>query len=199
MWGALGRQVAGRNYPLTNKNTLICALTEKWDKRSQQLLDNVVQSIYDVECCMTYGHIPVVQRLGDQYQSEDSVSRRSFQADHELQMTTPAEDRFQLFRYRRRRTTTVPQLVADHFKHQKKNLRYCGVKSSSQCKTSPDLQWRVIQASTDLEEMNSALDTINPTLLKDTVIEVVESWPGQGSRSVATLTCMFPWRNRNWS
>ncbi|GFV67203.1 transposable element Tc3 transposase [Trichonephila clavipes] len=37
---------------------------------------------------------------------------------------------------------------------------------------------------------NSALDTINPTLLKDTVIEVVESWFGQGSRSVATLTCM---------
>ncbi|GFW24690.1 DDE_3 domain-containing protein [Trichonephila clavipes] len=31
-----------------------------------------------------------------------------------------------------------------------------------------------------------ALDTINPTLLKDTVIEVVESWFGQGSRSVAT-------------
>ncbi|GFV72846.1 hypothetical protein TNCV_1325571 [Trichonephila clavipes] len=27
----------------------------------------------------------VVQRLWDQYQSEDSVSRRPFQADHELQ------------------------------------------------------------------------------------------------------------------
>ncbi|GFX71662.1 uncharacterized protein TNCV_2696501 [Trichonephila clavipes] len=36
---------------------------------------------------------------------------------------------------------------------------------------------------------NSA-NTINPTLLKDTVIEVVESWFGQGSRSVVTLTCM---------
>ncbi|GFW20420.1 hypothetical protein TNCV_4546871 [Trichonephila clavipes] len=43
MWDALGRQVAGRNYPPTNKNTLIRALTEKWDKLPQQLLDNVVQ------------------------------------------------------------------------------------------------------------------------------------------------------------
>ncbi|GFV73059.1 retrovirus-related Pol polyprotein from transposon gypsy [Trichonephila clavipes] len=43
VWDALGRQVAGRNYPPTNKNTLIRALTEKWDKLPQQLLDNVVQ------------------------------------------------------------------------------------------------------------------------------------------------------------
>ncbi|GFY20501.1 transposable element Tcb2 transposase [Trichonephila clavipes] len=40
---ALGRQVSGRNYPPTNKNTLIHALTEEWDKLPQQLLDNVVQ------------------------------------------------------------------------------------------------------------------------------------------------------------
>ncbi|GFT42362.1 adenosylhomocysteinase 3 [Trichonephila clavipes] len=33
--------VAGRNYPPTNKNTLIRALTEEWDKLPQQLLDNV--------------------------------------------------------------------------------------------------------------------------------------------------------------
>ncbi|GFX53600.1 transposable element Tcb2 transposase [Trichonephila clavipes] len=45
VWGALGRQVAGRNYPPTNKNTLIRALTEEWDKLPQQLLDNVVQSM----------------------------------------------------------------------------------------------------------------------------------------------------------
>ncbi|GFV31089.1 hypothetical protein TNCV_4493711 [Trichonephila clavipes] len=32
VWDALGRQVAGRNYPPTNKNTLIRALTEEWDK-----------------------------------------------------------------------------------------------------------------------------------------------------------------------
>ncbi|GFV67041.1 transposable element Tcb2 transposase [Trichonephila clavipes] len=44
VWDTLGRQVAGRNYPPTNKNTLIRALTEEWDKLPQQLLDNVVQN-----------------------------------------------------------------------------------------------------------------------------------------------------------
>ncbi|GFU44320.1 hypothetical protein TNCV_3041491 [Trichonephila clavipes] len=39
----LDSEVAGRNYPPTNKNTLIHALTEEWDKLLQQLLDNVVQ------------------------------------------------------------------------------------------------------------------------------------------------------------
>ncbi|GFX93566.1 transposable element Tc1 transposase [Trichonephila clavipes] len=61
VWEALGRQVAGRNYPPTNKNTLIRALTEEWDKLPQQLLDNVVQSmVRRVECCITLhgGHIP---------------------------------------------------------------------------------------------------------------------------------------------
>ncbi|GFV25563.1 transposable element Tc3 transposase [Trichonephila clavipes] len=61
MGDALGRQVAGRNYPPTNKNTLIRALTEEWDKLPQQLLDNVVQSmVRRVECCITFhgGHIP---------------------------------------------------------------------------------------------------------------------------------------------
>ncbi|GFU77555.1 transposable element Tc3 transposase [Trichonephila clavipes] len=43
VWDALGRQVAGRNYPPTSKNTLIRALTEEWDKLPQLLLDNVVQ------------------------------------------------------------------------------------------------------------------------------------------------------------
>ncbi|GFV04558.1 hypothetical protein TNCV_148331 [Trichonephila clavipes] len=43
--GCFGRQVAGRNYPPTNKNTLIRALTEEWDKLPQQLLDNIVQSM----------------------------------------------------------------------------------------------------------------------------------------------------------
>ncbi|GFT31061.1 hypothetical protein TNCV_1684151 [Trichonephila clavipes] len=50
VWNALGRQVAGRNYPPTNKNTLIRALTEEWDKLPQQLLDNVVQSMYQPAC-----------------------------------------------------------------------------------------------------------------------------------------------------
>ncbi|GFS98454.1 hypothetical protein TNCV_3478481 [Trichonephila clavipes] len=45
VWDALGRQVAGRNHPPTNKNTLIRALTEEWDKLPQQLLDNVVQTL----------------------------------------------------------------------------------------------------------------------------------------------------------
>ncbi|GFU48025.1 transposable element Tcb2 transposase [Trichonephila clavipes] len=61
VWDALGRQVAGRNYPPTNKNTLIRALTEEWDKLPQQLLDNVVQSmVRRGECCITLhgGHIP---------------------------------------------------------------------------------------------------------------------------------------------
>ncbi|GFV01480.1 transposable element Tcb2 transposase [Trichonephila clavipes] len=53
-------QVAGRNYPPTNKNTLIRALTEEWDKLPQQLLDNVLQGmVRRVECCITLhgGHI----------------------------------------------------------------------------------------------------------------------------------------------
>ncbi|GFW42479.1 transposable element Tc1 transposase [Trichonephila clavipes] len=61
VWDAFGMQVAGRNYPPTNKNTLIRALTEEWDKLPQQLLDNVVQSmVRRVECCTTLhgGHIP---------------------------------------------------------------------------------------------------------------------------------------------
>ncbi|GFW00313.1 transposable element Tcb2 transposase [Trichonephila clavipes] len=61
VWDALRRQVAGRKYPPTNKNTLIRALTEKWDKLPQQLLDNVVQSmVRRVECCITLhgGHTP---------------------------------------------------------------------------------------------------------------------------------------------
>ncbi|GFV27052.1 transposable element Tcb1 transposase [Trichonephila clavipes] len=60
MWDALGRQVAVRNYPPTNKNILIHALTEEWDKLPQQLLDNAVQSmVRRVECCITVhgGHI----------------------------------------------------------------------------------------------------------------------------------------------
>ncbi|GFW84771.1 transposable element Tcb2 transposase [Trichonephila clavipes] len=55
----------------------------------------------------------VVQRLWDQYQFEDSVSRRPVPG--RPRATTPAEDRFLSLSARRRRTTTVPQLVADHF------------------------------------------------------------------------------------
>ncbi|GFV21045.1 transposable element Tcb2 transposase [Trichonephila clavipes] len=70
----------------------------------------------------------VVQRLWDQYQSEDSVSRRPVPG--RPRATTPAEDRFLALSARRRRTTTVPQLVADHFQSiRKKNIRYYGAKS----------------------------------------------------------------------
>ncbi|GFX13838.1 transposable element Tcb1 transposase [Trichonephila clavipes] len=60
VWDALGRQVAGRNYPPTNKNTPICALTEEWDKLPQQLLDNVVQNMSgeqksSFQCCRDHG------------------------------------------------------------------------------------------------------------------------------------------------
>ncbi|GFT35159.1 transposable element Tc3 transposase [Trichonephila clavipes] len=75
----------------------------------------------------------VVQRLWDQYQSEDSVSRRPVPG--RPRATTPAEDRFLALSARRRRTTTVPQLVADPFQASgRKNLRYYGAKSSSQCR-----------------------------------------------------------------
>ncbi|GFU62468.1 transposable element Tc1 transposase [Trichonephila clavipes] len=49
VWDVLGRQVADRNYPPTNKNTLIRALTEDRDKLPQQLLDNVVQSMIETD------------------------------------------------------------------------------------------------------------------------------------------------------
>ncbi|GFW20120.1 transposable element Tc1 transposase [Trichonephila clavipes] len=56
VWDALGRQVAGRNYPPTNKNTLIRALTEEWDKLPKQCWIMV----RSVECCIALhgGHIP---------------------------------------------------------------------------------------------------------------------------------------------
>ncbi|GFU89796.1 uncharacterized protein TNCV_4132381 [Trichonephila clavipes] len=124
----------------------------------------------------------VVQRLWDQYQSEDSAFRRPVPG--RPRATTPAEDRFQALSARRRRTTTVPQLVADHFQahREEKNLRYYGAKIvfTMQVCMQEDQLWRL------LIWRNSALDTINPTLLKDTVIEVVESWFGQ-DLSVATL------------
>ncbi|GFY29660.1 hypothetical protein TNCV_1812401 [Trichonephila clavipes] len=53
VWDALGRQVAGRNYPPTNKNTLIRAFTEEWDKFPLfQLLDNF-NMVRRMECCIT--------------------------------------------------------------------------------------------------------------------------------------------------
>ncbi|GFW86417.1 HTH_Tnp_Tc3_2 domain-containing protein [Trichonephila clavipes] len=59
-------------------------------------------------------------RLWDQYQSEDCVSRRPVPG--RSRATTPAEDRFLALSARRRRTTTVPQLVADHFQASGKRI-----------------------------------------------------------------------------
>ncbi|GFW65234.1 transposable element Tcb2 transposase [Trichonephila clavipes] len=56
VWDALGRQVAGRKYPPTNKNILIRALTEEWDKLPQQLLDNSCAK-YGTTCGMLH-HTP---------------------------------------------------------------------------------------------------------------------------------------------
>ncbi|GFX59142.1 HTH_Tnp_Tc3_2 domain-containing protein [Trichonephila clavipes] len=171
----------------------------------------------------------VVQRLWDQYQSEDSVSRRPVPGRQRA--TTPAEDRFLALSARRRRTTTVPQLVADHFQASGRRISATTVRNrlhnaglyakrpvvcvplngrqrrNRLCWAREHVSWTQQQWAsvlfTDESRFtmesdsgrlliwrNSALDTINPTLLKDTVIEVVESWFGQGSRSVATLTCM---------
>ncbi|GFV21252.1 transposable element Tc1 transposase [Trichonephila clavipes] len=71
VWDALGRQVASRNYPPTNKNTLIRALTEEWDKLPQQLLDNVVQMtspicvLCDTGQDMTAAHLDECSALND--------------------------------------------------------------------------------------------------------------------------------------
>ncbi|GFW66935.1 hypothetical protein TNCV_4688201 [Trichonephila clavipes] len=57
VWDALGRQVAGQNYPPTNKSTLIRSLTKEWYKLPQQLLDNVVQ-MADYEQLLTFVNLP---------------------------------------------------------------------------------------------------------------------------------------------
>ncbi|GFU87950.1 paired domain-containing protein [Trichonephila clavipes] len=60
----------------------------------------------------------VVQRLWDQYQSEDSVSRRPVPG--RPRATTPAEDRFLALSARRRRTTPLlcRSSLQTTFKHQ---------------------------------------------------------------------------------
>ncbi|GFV06143.1 transposable element Tcb2 transposase [Trichonephila clavipes] len=137
----------------------------------------------------------VVQRLWDQYQSEDSVSRRPVPG--RPRATTPAEDRFLALSARRRRTTTVPQLVADHFQASGRRISATTVRNRLHnaglyarrpvvCVPSTDDSEGTAYAGQEnmfLGRSNNgllALDTINPTLLKDTVIEVVESlvWAG---------------------
>ncbi|GFU92273.1 HTH_Tnp_Tc3_2 domain-containing protein [Trichonephila clavipes] len=85
----------------------------------------------------------VVQRLWDQYQSEDSVSRRPVPG---RPRATPAEDRFLVLSARRRRTTTVPQLVADPFQASERRisattvrnrLHNAGLYAKTSCVRSP--------------------------------------------------------------
>ncbi|GFT76467.1 transposable element Tc1 transposase [Trichonephila clavipes] len=79
VWEAVGRQVAGRNYPPTNKNTLIRALTDEWDKLPQQLLDNVVQ---------TRG-VHVWRTPAQEYDRESPVNYQSLQEtpDHRVDLS----------------------------------------------------------------------------------------------------------------
>ncbi|GFX20318.1 transposable element Tcb2 transposase [Trichonephila clavipes] len=48
VWDVLGRQVASRNYSPTNKNTLIRALTEEWDKLPHSCWIMLCKVWYDV-------------------------------------------------------------------------------------------------------------------------------------------------------
>ncbi|GFU03027.1 hypothetical protein TNCV_2457261 [Trichonephila clavipes] len=79
VWDALGRQVAGRNYPPTNKNTLIRALTEEWDKLPQQLLDNVEQIGITVQDGDRFNSCQVIySQFGLAIHQNDHQARRRF-------------------------------------------------------------------------------------------------------------------------
>ncbi|GFU70620.1 paired domain-containing protein [Trichonephila clavipes] len=112
--------------------------------------------------------------------------------------TTSAGDRFITLSAGRRRKVSVPHLVADNSVASAKRISdgtentlpvpdSDGLLYSKQ--TSPDSDWRAIH-DICLSGGNEAPDIINPTLLNDTVTEVVEQWVGQGSHSLVTLTCM---------
>ncbi|GFV19439.1 uncharacterized protein TNCV_3663721 [Trichonephila clavipes] len=75
----------------------------------------------------------VVQRLWDQYQSEDSVSRRPVPG--RPRATTPAEDRFlALSAGEEKNHYCAAARCRPLSSIRKKNLRYYGAKSSSQCR-----------------------------------------------------------------
>ncbi|GFV10307.1 hypothetical protein TNCV_580231 [Trichonephila clavipes] len=60
VWDALGRQVAGRNYPPINKNFPSVHSEIKEDKLPQQLLDNVVQNSLAVTFNQSYAAFIVI-------------------------------------------------------------------------------------------------------------------------------------------
>ncbi|GFV33206.1 transposable element Tcb2 transposase [Trichonephila clavipes] len=74
----LDSEVAGRNYPPTNKNTLIRALTEEWDKLPQQLLGNVVQSMLRLlhTCCHGCDEV-IDQTLGILFRPQEVYPQKS--------------------------------------------------------------------------------------------------------------------------
>ncbi|GFV37634.1 transposable element Tc3 transposase [Trichonephila clavipes] len=75
----------------------------------------------------------VVQRLWDQYQSEDSVFRRPVPG--RPRATTPAEDRFpSSFGLKEKNHYCAAARCRPLSSIRKKNLRYYGAKSSSQCR-----------------------------------------------------------------
>ncbi|GFW76845.1 hypothetical protein TNCV_59431 [Trichonephila clavipes] len=107
VWDALGRPVADRNYPPTNKNTLIRALTEEWDKLPQ-LLDNVVQimvrhellvddalsdnGIIDLTLDITVDG--VVGLEGDNFEEEKSTPLTGKLIQEDLQFCSKLENHF---------------------------------------------------------------------------------------------------------
>ncbi|GFX20437.1 transposable element Tcb2 transposase [Trichonephila clavipes] len=115
----LDSEVAGRNYPPTNKNTLIRALTEEWDKLPQQLLDNVVQSriIGKLEegCSVTsvaaefgIAH-SIVSRLWRQFQTTGTAIRGF--SSGQPRRTTSADDRYIVLQARKNRRKTAGEIA----------------------------------------------------------------------------------------
>ncbi|GFW95029.1 transposable element Tcb2 transposase [Trichonephila clavipes] len=122
VWDALGRQVAGRNYPPTNKNTLIRALTEEWDKLPQQLPDNVVQSMTpdygEIVGAKCIGHSisEIVRQLGFVRSIVSRVSQEYIDGGQKTRNQADCKGQF-AFRVRgfgNRRPTRVPLLNARH-------------------------------------------------------------------------------------
>ncbi|GFV04123.1 transposable element Tcb1 transposase [Trichonephila clavipes] len=115
VWDILGRRIAARQPPPTCLPEFRRALLDEWCNIPQDQIDNLILGM-PRRCggqldgwkwdCRRDGIVGL-------YQSEDSVSRRPVPG--RPRATTPAEDRFLALSARRRRTTTVPQLVADHF------------------------------------------------------------------------------------